>query len=104
MSNQLVVRILDAMKEARHAEALDLARTLSKSMPGNESALSLLAACEQGMGHLKAAQDILVRLARKHPQTWQHWNNLGNVVRALGDPAGALAAYQTALRLHPISA
>ena len=104
MSNQLVVRILDAMKEARHAEALDLARTLSKSMPGNESALSLLAACEQGMGHLKAAQDILVRLARKHPQTWQHWNNLGNVVRALGDPAGALAAYQTALRLHPNSA
>ena len=101
MSNQLVARIVDAMKEARHADALDLARTLSKSMPGNESALSLLAACEQAMGHLQTARDILQRLTRRYPQTWQHWNNLGNVARALGDGPAALAAYQRALRLHP---
>ena len=104
MSNQLVARILDAMREARHADALDLARTLSKGMPGNESVLSLLAACEQNTGNLQAALDILQGLTRKHPQTWQHWNNLGNVLRALGDPAAALAAYQGALRLHSGSA
>jgi tetratricopeptide (TPR) repeat protein len=101
MSNQLVARILDAMREARHVDALELARTLSKGMPGNESALSLLAACEQNMGNLQAALDILQRLTRKHPQTWQHWNNLGNVARSLGEGAAALAAYQRALRLHP---
>ncbi len=101
MSNQPAARILDAMREARHADALELARTLSKSMPGNESALSLLAACEQNMGNLQTALGILQRLTRKHPQTWQHWNNLGNVARALGDGSAALAAYQRAQRLHP---
>ncbi len=104
MSSRLIAAIVEAMQTARHADALDLARTLSKSMPGNESALSLLAACEQNTGNLQAAQDILQRLTRKFPQTWQHWNNLGNIVRALGDGAAALAAYQSALRLHPGSA
>lgn len=104
MSVPLIPRILEALHEQRYAEALELARALVKAMPGNEAALSVLAVSEQQAGNLDAAHDVLKRLVRRHPATWQHWNNLGNVARAQGDGVGALDAYERALRLHPASA
>ncbi len=101
MSTQLIQRVLEALQQQRYADALRMARELTLAMPGNEAALSMLAVSEQHMGNLDAAAKILDRLTGKYPQTWQHWNNLGNVFRAQGDPERALAAYQKALALQP---
>ena len=104
MSGPLIPRILEALHEQRYVEALEVARALVKAMPGNEAALSLLAVTEQQSGNLDAAHDVLNRLVCEHPETWQHWNNLGNVSRAQGDGIRAMDAYERALRLHPASA
>ncbi len=97
---QLIADTVAAMQVGRHAEALRLSRELVAAMPADEGALSLLAVSEQNAGNLTAARDILLDLTRRHPQTWQHWNNLGNVQRLLGDTAAAGEAYARALALN----
>ena len=97
---ELIDRILAAMKSGQHAEALTLSRELVHSFPHDEGALSLLAVSEQNAGDLEIARNLLLGLTRNHPGTWQHWNNLGNVQRLLGDLDGASNAYQRALALH----
>lgn len=97
---ELVDNIVAAMKAGRHADALNMARTLAQSFPYDEGALSLLALGEQNAGDLLTARNLLLGLTRDHPGTWQHWNNLGNVQRLLGDLGAAGDAYQHALALH----
>lgn len=97
---QLVERILAAMKAARHTEALTLSRELVHSFPSEEGALSLLAVSEQNAGDLDTARELLLGLTRNHPGTWQHWNNLGNVQRLQGDLPAASGSYERALALN----
>ncbi|MBX3699217.1 MAG: sulfotransferase [Dokdonella sp.] len=97
---ELIDRILAAMKSGQHAQALTLSRELVHSFPHDEGALSLLAVSEQNAGDLETAKNLLLGLTRNHPGTWQHWNNLGNIQRLLGDLDGAGEAYQRALALH----
>lgn len=97
---ELVDNIVAAMKVGRHADALSMARTLVQSFPYDEGALSLLALGEQNAGDMLTARNLLLDLTRDHPETWQHWNNLGNVQRLLGDLKSAGDAYQRALALH----
>ncbi len=101
MSAQLIHRILEALQQQRYAEALRMSGELVQAMPGNEAALSMLAVSEQHMGNLTAAAKILDRLVGKYPDTWQHWNNLGNIYRAQGNVERALPAYRKALALQP---
>ena len=101
MSAQLIQQVLEALQQQHYAAALRLARELTQAMPGNEAALSMLAVSEQHMGNLDAAVEILGRLVAKYPETWQHWNNLGNVLRAQGESERALGAYRKALALQP---
>src|SRR5690606_1294344 len=101
---QAIDSILQAMKQERHADALNLSRALHESLPKDEGVRSLLAASEQNAGDLDAARELLVDLTRDHPGTWQHWNNLGNVRRLLDDLEGAGQAYAEALKLNPGSA
>lgn len=97
---ELIDNIVGAMKQGRHADALGMARTLVQSFPHDEGALSLLALGEQNAGDMLTARNLLTGLTRDHPGTWQHWNNLGNVQRLLGDLKSAGEAYQRALALH----
>ncbi|HMM66302.1 MAG TPA: sulfotransferase [Dokdonella sp.] len=97
---ELVENIVAAMKVGRHADALNMARTLVQSFPYDEGALSLLALGEQNAGDMLTARNLLLGLTRDHPETWQHWNNLGNVQRLLGDLKSAGDAYQRAFALH----
>jgi tetratricopeptide (TPR) repeat protein len=100
---ELIENIVAAMKHGRHAEALDLSRKLVQSFPYDEGALSLLAVSEQNGGDMEVARDLLKGLTRNHPGTWQHWNNLGNVLRLLGDLEPAADAYAQALALNQAS-
>lgn len=94
---QTVDSIVKAIQEGRNADALTLARTLVQSFPDDQGVLSLLAVSEQNAGDLEAARRILERLTNTYPETWQHWNNLGNVRRLQGDATGAAEAYAKAL-------
>jgi tetratricopeptide (TPR) repeat protein len=100
---ELIENIVAAMKQHRHAEALELSRKLVQSFPYDEGALSLLAVSEQNGGDMEVARDLLKGLTRNHPGTWQHWNNLGNVLRLLGNLEPAADAYARALALNPAS-
>jgi tetratricopeptide (TPR) repeat protein len=100
---QQIENIMSAMRNGRHADALSMSRTLAQSFPRDEGVRSLLAVSEQNGGSLSVSRDILLDLTREHPATWQHWNNLGNVERQLGDLSAAGAAYAQALQLNPDS-
>lgn len=100
---QQVENILAAMKAGQHADALTMARELVHSFPNDEGALSLLALGEQNGGDLDTARELLLGLTRNHPNTWQHWNNLGNVQRLKGDLRAAGESYERALALNPNS-
>lgn len=97
---QTVESIVQAMNQGRHVDALAMSRSLAQAFPNEEGVLSLLAVCEQNAGDMYTARDILLGLTTNHPQTWQHWNNLGNVQRLLGDLASAESAYSKALALN----
>jgi tetratricopeptide (TPR) repeat protein len=101
---QLITDIVAAMQGARHDDAVRMARELAVAMPDEEGALSLLAVSEQNVGNLDTARGLLERLTREHPATWQHWNNLGNVLRVTGDLDGAASAYAAALERNDASA
>ena len=100
----IVENILSAMKNGQHADSLRLSRELAQSFPSDEGVLSLLAVSEQNAGDLGTARNLLLELTRDHPQTWQHWNNLGNVQRLLEDLPAAGEAYERALALNTGSA
>jgi len=89
---QLINNIVSAIHSGNHADALLMARELAKTFPNDEGVLSLLAISEQNAGDLATARRILERLVDEHPATWQHWTNLGNVCRLLGELPDAASA------------
>lgn len=101
---QVINNIVSALHAGHHADALVMARKLSESFPDDEGVLSILAVSEQNGGDLHIARDILLRLVDEHPRTWQHWTNLGNVRRLLGELEEAAIAYERAMVLNPESA
>ncbi|MGA8277488.1 MAG: sulfotransferase [Rhodanobacteraceae bacterium] len=101
---QLIINAVRALEERRYDEARACARSLVDALPGDEGALSLLALSEQNLGNLVEARHLLEALTGSHPGTWQHWNNLGNVLRQLDDPTGAARAFLRALELNDASA
>lgn len=101
MSQERVDRILGALQRGQAAQALAEARALARDYPQHEAVLSLQATCAQQAGELAQADTLLTTLVERFPNTWQHWNNLGNVARARGEAARAREAYEHALVLHP---
>ncbi len=101
---QLIADTVRALHEKRYADAKALSQSLIAALPGDEGALSLLAVSEQNLGNLASARRLLDQLTASHPGTWQHWNNLGNVLRQLDDLPAAATAYAKALELNDSSA
>ena len=94
-------RVLAAMRQQRTTAALHAARALLADYPDDESALSLCASCEQQAGNFDAAAALFARLTQAHPRIWQHWNNLGNALRAQDQVGRARLAFERALELNP---
>lgn len=70
-------------------------------MPDDTAALTLLALSLQFQGKAGAAVDVYHRLTELQPAVFEHWNNLGNVLRDVGEFSAADAAYRRALALAP---
>ena len=101
MSQARLLAILQDLQSGNAGRALREAELLAASMPQDEAARALLATCLERAGQPDRARGLLEELVIQFPSTWQHWNNLGNLRRAQGEPDAAMAAYSRALALQP---
>lgn len=92
------------LRAAHYDRVEELCRARLGVAPGDVAALTLFALSLQFQGKLPAAVDAYARLTRLQPGVFEHWNNLGNVLRDTGDFIAADAAYGQALRLAPANA
>jgi tetratricopeptide (TPR) repeat protein len=72
-----------------------------KGQPDQVASLHLLAMTAERLGRLDLAGDLLGRVVRLRPDWSDGHFHLGNVLRARGEPAGAMAAYRRALACRP---
>jgi tetratricopeptide (TPR) repeat protein len=83
-----------------YASRVGMYEDLAVRRPQNARALALLADYHQREGNLEAAQRWLERSVALEPVV-ESLNNLGNVLQARGDLAGARALFERALPLRP---
>ena len=82
-------------------EAERLCRLVLDAQADNFDALHLAGFIAAQTQRMPAAAALLVRAARVNPNHPEVHNNLGNALRALGQPAQALASYERAAELQP---
>lgn len=85
----------------RHEEAFETFRRASRLAPKAPQFQVGAAAARALQGRLSDAETMLQRLATRFPKTPIVWFNLGNVLRDLQQPDGAIDAYRKALELDP---
>jgi Flp pilus assembly protein TadD len=78
-----------------------LVRPRLASRPDDPRLMALLAISLQELGDWAQALPLFERLAEHDPAIPEHWNNLGNALRAVGRPLDAEHAYQRAIALRP---
>lgn len=93
--------IAQALRQGHPEEAERLTRKHLSVAPEDEHALLILGICLQEQGRSAEAIAPYRLLARKHPESALHWNNLGTVLRGAGAVRDAQEAYQRALELDP---
>jgi tetratricopeptide (TPR) repeat protein len=86
------------LRQKRLADAEGVFRDLAKDDP---SALEEVARLEREQGHLPAAISTLQGLVALNPSSHSGWLVLGLMQREAGNTAGAVEAYEQALRLQP---
>src|SRR5688572_3382195 len=94
----------DAMRlhgEGRIPEAYDRYRTLFAKHPDDPNVLHLMGLCAYQSGDYAAARVAIERAIGVAPDAAPFHYNLGNVLRAAGDRAGAERAYRDAIRIQP---
>ncbi|MBO9665179.1 sulfotransferase [Dokdonella sp.] len=88
-------------RAGQYERVRQLASERLSAMPDDTAALTLLALSLQFQGRSAMAVDAYRRLTELQPAVFEHWNNLGNVLRDVGEFAAADAAYRRALGLAP---
>lgn len=80
---------------------LELARNLLRQVPLNRDALYIAAVAERYLGRPQAALETLARLAESAPDYARLYQERGHCLRALGQQAAAIGAYERAVTLNP---
>lgn len=83
--------------------AVVLARRLLAANPANDAAALILGAASRRNGDLATAMKVLSALARKQPNAWGVFYELGLTQDAVGDSAGAAVTLSRAISLNPQS-
>ncbi|MBL8697252.1 MAG: tetratricopeptide repeat protein [Alphaproteobacteria bacterium] len=94
-------RGIAAQATGRHAEAESLFRTVLRDAPGLPDGLHLLAQSRHLQGDNDEALELVGRAMRAAPRVAMYQATRGVVLRALGRPTEAAAAFEAALRLDP---
>ena len=104
---------LVSTSEVRHSQASVRAGALEKAQLQANDAIAAepwaaapyvqRGLVEERQGRLRAARVDLLRAVAREPTNWRHPLLLARIEAELGDPRAALAAYERARRLHPLS-
>ncbi len=89
------------LQSGQPARAEALARTALATAPDGETPLLFLALAMEAQGRRLEALPVFEQLTRLYPATSAHWNNLGNLLRALERTEEATSAFTHALSLEP---
>ncbi len=76
-------------------------RSVLRKHPGHFDGLHLMSILEAQRGHYKDAEKLVRQALLINPNSPDAQSNRGNMLRELGDYAGAVACYDVALRLKP---
>lgn len=93
-----VFRIQGLVENCQFSPALAAALRLLKEVPENRDVLYLVAVSQRLIGHVNDALSTLARLEALHPGFGRLFQERGHCYRASNDSAGAIAAYQKAVR------
>jgi protein O-GlcNAc transferase len=88
----------------RHGDAVAALRPLSKAAGKDYGFLNLYGVMLKRAGQLGEAREVLEQAVRLTPGAVAGWQNLGNVLEALGDTPGAVKAFAKGLGVEPGSA
>lgn len=88
-------------RAGQHERVERLASERLSTAPDDAAALTLLALSLQFQNKLPAAIEAYRQLTQLQPAVFEHWNNLGNVLRDAGEFSVADTAYRQALALAP---
>lgn len=94
-------QVYSLLQAGQYERVQQLSSERLAAAPMDAAALTLLALSLQFQDKLAAAIDAYRRLTELQPSVFEHWNNLGNVLRDVGEFTAAHAAYRRALELAP---
>jgi tetratricopeptide (TPR) repeat protein len=96
-----VLRVRSLLEQGAFGQALDGALALALRVPDNRDVLYMAAVAQRYLRRPADALETLARLEAAHPAYSRAFQERGHCCVAMGDPAGALAAYLTAVNLNP---
>ena len=99
LAREFLIRLL--LQNNRLAEALEHAETLSDSPLKNPGYDLLKASALVRLGDQQGARGIYERLLAQRADQPQLWQNLGHVLKTLGEQAQAIHAYRQAVTYQP---
>ena len=97
-----VSRIRELSKGQRYGEALAAAAALAVELPAHRDVLYLIATNQRCLQRVPAALATLERLEQQHPHFALLYQERGYCLVSLGNAAGAIDAFQTAVSLNPL--
>lgn len=100
-SQQQIAALTGSFRAGRHAEALELARTLASQFPTSLAAWNIRGAAARALGSLDEAEASFRQLETLDPGFAGAPYNLGLTLQDLGRNEEAVAAYRRALALDP---
>lgn len=99
LARDFLVRLL--MQANRLTEALHHAETLACSPVANSGSELVVASVLVRLGDQERARGIYERMLAARPDQPQVWQNLGHVLKTLGQQTEAIAAYRAAVQHQP---
>src|SRR5690242_14147926 len=94
---QEVGRLRAMLEKRQFAEVATAAAALLAEVPENRDVLYLLAVSQRYLGRIADALRTLERFASLHPDYGRLFQERGHCLRAVGEVAPAIAAYQQAV-------
>ena len=95
-----VLRARALLEKRQFAASLAAAEALLPQVPENRDVLYLIAVNQRYLGRIADALRTLLRLQQAHPDYGRLFQERGHCLKAVGETAAAIEAYQRAVTLN----